>query len=979
MLRPTTTPEETIQGFLRDASSRDSVSAEPVHFSSIAFFLPQSYTTRTPLRYGRETSRMQFGDFGFFAGLLATMHLRGGCVSKNQAFVVVMFTLVAVLSGFGSPSENHSDSAADGAATITNTAGTPATITSPSPATKMTSTSATFTWGGGVGVSQYLLYVGTTAGSSNLDYIKAGTATSATVTNLPSNGERFYVTLYSLIGSTWSAEGYYYYATGTGTAAQITSPVSGTTLSSATATFEWSGEVGISGYYLYIGTTPGAHDIDYINANQSTSATVTNLPTNGEKFYVYLWSLNGGTWLYNGYNYIASGKGTAAVITSPTPGSTLSSTSATFVWNKGAGVSGYILEIGSKAGADDIAYVNAGSATSATVSNLPGAGQTVYVTLYSLNGATWLSNAYTYTATGTPLAFKHPAGDLDNGLIGYTYSQSAQASGGSGGYTYTLASGSVPAGLSLSSSGDLAGVPSAAGTSNFTVKVTDSDGDTATSPLYSVVISSLPTGTNDTRVSGTYVCSFEGYLNSDSSRIVALASLAADGKGNISSGVFDANGTTAGYSSGTITGSYSLGSNNNGTLNLTWTSGDSSPTRKYAFMAGTVVSGEATVLQLVEIDDVGSTASGQHEGGSCQQATTSDFVASTFTGNSFAFLEHGENGSGNPKSVAGRFSTTGGAISNGEADNPAKSPTNTTFTGTYTNPNATTGRFTFAFVASGESPENEVGYVIDANHFLMLASDAGTGARNGDIFKQAQSSYSNSDLDGAFVIHDLLWAVDTSSAIVGYAAQLSQGSGNGGTSNNVVINESYTESATTSGTSTYTSGGSNGTYSMSIASNGRATIASTNAVFYFYDKNSAVFVAGGEIGTTGDNQVQFGYMEPQSLTTFTDSAIAGTYISADTPLLEPDDANTAYSITMNSATGTTPGTITAFQDAGDYGYMSYASTSSGLTYSWLSTIYGAIAILQTGEQGESCIAISATRFACMQTNTSDPAVIIGQQ
>ncbi len=50
---------------------------------------------------------------------------------------------------------------------------------------------------------------------------------------------------------------------------------------------------------------------------------------------------------------------------------------------------------------------------------------------------------------------------------------SLQASGGTPGYTWSLASGSLPSGLSLSSAGVISGKPTAAGTANFTVQVAD--------------------------------------------------------------------------------------------------------------------------------------------------------------------------------------------------------------------------------------------------------------------------------------------------------------------------------------------------------------------------------------------------------------------------------------------------------------------------------------------------------------------------
>ena len=54
------------------------------------------------------------------------------------------------------------------------------------------------------------------------------------------------------------------------------------------------------------------------------------------------------------------------------------------------------------------------------------------------------------------------------------------ADGGLPGYTWSLASGALPAGLQLTARGSIAGTPTAPGTSSFTVSVTDARGATAT-------------------------------------------------------------------------------------------------------------------------------------------------------------------------------------------------------------------------------------------------------------------------------------------------------------------------------------------------------------------------------------------------------------------------------------------------------------------------------------------------------------------
>ena len=84
------------------------------------------------------------------------------------------------------------------------------------------------------------------------------------------------------------------------------------------------------------------------------------------------------------------------------------------------------------------------------------------------------SAVFALTITGT-LSISTPL-LLPNGYIGASYSKTLTATGGSGtGYTWQLGNGSLlPSGLTLSPSGVIAGKPTDAGTSHFTVTVTDS-------------------------------------------------------------------------------------------------------------------------------------------------------------------------------------------------------------------------------------------------------------------------------------------------------------------------------------------------------------------------------------------------------------------------------------------------------------------------------------------------------------------------
>lgn len=105
----------------------------------------------------------------------------------------------------------------------------------------------------------------------------------------------------------------------------------------------------------------------------------------------------------------------------------------------------------------------------------------------TLNRWSWSWMTLSVTA---PLAVSTAA--VPGATVGVAYSAALAASGGSGSNTWALAGGGLPAGLTLSGGGVLAGVPTTAGTSSFTVRVTDSEARTALR-AYSVNVVQGPT------------------------------------------------------------------------------------------------------------------------------------------------------------------------------------------------------------------------------------------------------------------------------------------------------------------------------------------------------------------------------------------------------------------------------------------------------------------------------------------------------
>jgi hypothetical protein len=129
--------------------------------------------------------------------------------------------------------------------------------------------------------------------------------------------------------------------------------------------------------------------------------------------------------------------------------------------------------------------------SSGTLGGTPSAAASGSITFQvtDANGQTG-SASLTLTVTAGP-TITTPA-TLPNGGAAAPYTQSLAASGGTPPYTWTVTSGSLPAGLSLSPGGVISGTPTTAGGSSFTVQVADSVNGKATQN-FSLTIIAAPT------------------------------------------------------------------------------------------------------------------------------------------------------------------------------------------------------------------------------------------------------------------------------------------------------------------------------------------------------------------------------------------------------------------------------------------------------------------------------------------------------
>jgi hypothetical protein len=142
----------------------------------------------------------------------------------------------------------------------------------------------------------------------------------------------------------------------------------------------------------------------------------------------------------------------------------------------------------------------------------------------ALSGTPTAANTYSFTAVATdangvqasqPLTVQTYAlpqvtttSPLPSAYNGTLYNQTLTVAGGKPGYTWSLSSGTPPAGITLSATGVLNGTPSAAGTSMFTVQVQDSNGKTGTAMMsltvlngFNITTASVPDGYTSTAYS----------------------------------------------------------------------------------------------------------------------------------------------------------------------------------------------------------------------------------------------------------------------------------------------------------------------------------------------------------------------------------------------------------------------------------------------------------------------------------------------
>jgi hypothetical protein len=476
-------------------------------------------------------------------------------------------------------------------------------------------------------------------------------------------------------------------------------------------------------------------------------------------------------------------------------------------------------------------------------------------------------------------------------------------------------------------------------------------------------------GVNNAELKGDYAFTFNGMTtggSGGSTPFAAVGRFTSDGAGNLTNGVLDTNGV--GIPEKLIdqgfTGTYSIGADNRGVMNLNIPGGG-----KLAFAM--MSNGTA---KFVEIDASGG--NGTVGSGSMEKADTTAYNTGRIVGD-YAFGFAGFDLSNNRTAIAGRMTANGaGTFTSGAAD-ANQSGTFTTlnvFASDYIVTDTSNGRGMLNLPPiAGGIPQNLnfVFYVVNSGKLFAMESDAPSPATpllNGALLQQQTpvGGFSNASLNGGMVM-SLTGRVGSgcgsnSGAAPNVLAGLLSGNATG------ALTLTYDQNCGGAATSVTSLAGTS-----TVASNGRTPInlGASYLVAYLVSANQAFFVVP-------DSSVLFGFGDPQVAASLTNAALSGTYTGLATVPMTLGVTIFSGEFTANGASPS--GSISGSEDIGAPGGAS-SGVSVNSSYSVSSTPTNGRGTFTGSVGGSSAIVyvVSPTKFAAVSTSDTNPAVLIFEQ
>ena len=566
------------------------------------------------------------------------------------------------------------------------------------------------------------------------------------------------------------------------------------------------------------------------------------------------------------------------------------------------------------------------------------------------------------------------SGNSASGEVGLPFSFHLAAVGGTGPYTWSLASGSaaLPTGLNLNTAtGVITGSVTTTTGSPFTgiaVQATDTLSATATQAM-TFTFNPARGNANNSELNGQYAFLLSGF-DASGKPLVTTGKFTADGAGNITGGVMDVNGTglSAAQTNVALTAAtYTVGSDNRGQLTLTTASG----TATYVIALNSINGGVAGSGYMTEFD-----STGQSRTGVLALEIPAAFTTASITGGyAFGLTGFAANNTATllqRRAVIGesQFNGTGGIISaeilaTGFGNTTPKIPSSAAIS------IGANGRGTLSFVLpSGGGTLNLAVYVVSATKFFIISIDPASGSSGtndlltGTALKQtiASGNFNAASLSGISVLRAEKLGIAASGAYYpdaqlglytfsgSGAATLAGDENAGGAISSTSLTGSYTVAANGRVTATLGTGSGLG---------GCTDCVSTQAFFYLVG-------TGQGFATDFSNAVNAGYFEPQTATGFNAAAFSGSYAIGT---IEPLSQGSTYSSAVLTSTGA--GAITGTQDLNTNGSL---TPDNALASSYTVASTGRAAITPGSGNGSVLYIISATRALQLNLSSTNPVI-----
>jgi hypothetical protein len=483
---------------------------------------------------------------------------------------------------------------------------------------------------------------------------------------------------------------------------------------------------------------------------------------------------------------------------------------------------------------------------------------------------------------------------------------------------------------------------------------------------------------NNSEVTGQYAFLIGGFDDATGNQFAYIGSISVNGQGVITGGTEDINLPAGAQTAVTITGgSYTLGTDNRGTAIITTASGSST----FAFSAGTITSGVATKIHIIEFDDSNGTT-GRRGSGEAYLQNSAAFSVASLSG-PFAFQLVGQDATVGSRTVeVGGFTIASGSVTGtiDANDSSLGLVMGTAFTSTVSSTSATSsaGRVTNVLTAtvSGEVSD-QVGYIVSSGQVLLMTTDTETssGLLNGQAMQQSTSTFGTSNLSGTVIQYDS--AISTTTAGNGYVEVGPM----------VFVFDNSTNPPTTSGTFNLefingsTPGELSGNFSgYTVATNGHVTLTGATNLpdIWLVTTNEGFLMGTATVASPmgNDGVINSGFIEPQETSTFSNSSISGNYFFG-LPQYQPVTSGTVIS---GIATSTGNGTVNVTTDSSSStGTLTtgqaQAVTLMSSTLMGCSTSSGCF-----GDSGGGIdFVISATKFIRLFPSGTAPVLVVVEQ